>query len=282
MNFEKLRYKDLIWSNEDVRRHMAYGNNFQLKKWFEEDRKTETAKAIRSIIKNKLSHEEVLNIVSKRWNIKVADDWNKNFRDKELNSENIINWYNKNVLYTVEIMEDNSKQNLDWWRFIITTISKYKNNKLNILDYGCGTGDIAVLVRSYYSGGKIVLADISNVMMKFTKFRLDERKVDDYEIIDLKKSKISNQKFDVIFCTDVLEHVVNPIEILENLNKFAKLDTFFYIMTTFSDFERTPYHLRQNEGKGREVGKYLRSNGWVLGQGWFPPTFGKLYIKKEL
>lgn len=286
MNYEKLKYKDLTISANSVKELMV--NRFDKEKpkgWFIEARKDITEKILNRMF------ELPSSIVDDRWGKKASDDWNSYFAINNKNEQEIINWYNDCGIYPIEIMEVNSKSNIDWWRFVYTVLDKYKNEiNINILDYGCGTGDIAVLTHEFWGNGNFYAADVSDIMLSFACNMLDIleiNKIDGFHKLDLRKITKSNSdrvmelRPDVIFCTDVLEHVIDPISILEKFNAISKKETLLFLMHTFSDFEATPYHLEANKGMGRTVGKYLRSNGWKFLQGWFPPTYGKLYVKGE-
>lgn len=290
MKYYVIKYKDLLYSGEEIRNIMAIKSLLQFKLfdtnkrgWFVKNRKLEITEIL-----HKMAHTPfvtTLDFVDERWNKKEADNWNNYFKDKKMTQENLNKWYNSNMFYPIEIMATNTTANIDWWRFILTVLKKYKNPYNNvILDYGCGTGDIAILTKNWYNkkNSFFVFADISDIMLDITQQRLLLRNIKYTVRCNLKQSNIDNftNVYDIIFCTDVLEHVSDPFEILEKLNKVSKKETFLFLMHTFSDFENTPYHLKMHQGKGREVGKWLRNNNWRLLQTWFPPTYGKLYVKE--
>lgn len=86
-----------------------------------------------------------------------------------------------------------------------------KNNFQSILDYGCG---------------KSILIDTLKKRLSITTFKYDPA-------IHLYKDK-PKQKFDLVICTDVLQHI--PLDDLENVLKDISIYgdfIFFHIRTTF-------------------------------------------------
>ncbi|MBN1481358.1 methyltransferase domain-containing protein [candidate division KSB1 bacterium] len=95
-----------------------------------------------------------------------------------------------------------------------------------ILDFGCGTGGISVELSSAYAS--------------VTAFDLDERKL---EILQKKISKKEHQikivntlpdslqKFDAIILLDVIEHLLDPVNTLNDLYKRLNPDGIIYLST---------------------------------------------------
>jgi SAM-dependent methyltransferase len=86
----------------------------------------------------------------------------------------------------------------------------FKSRRLDILDYGGGGGQFALVCRSHFPGATVYITDISdgslleeyrplNVQIPFKEFNDDRR------------------TFDVIFLNDVFEHVSDPVQVLQQL-----------------------------------------------------------------
>jgi 2-polyprenyl-3-methyl-5-hydroxy-6-metoxy-1,4-benzoquinol methylase len=83
-------------------------------------------------------------------------------------------------------------------------------NGLNILDIGCGKGDFSYLLKS--QGANVIGLDINEEAIKFS----NEIGVKAIHYNDM--STLGNLKFDIIIMNDVIEHPLEPLEMLE----FAK------------------------------------------------------------
>ena len=92
-----------------------------------------------------------------------------------------------------------------------------------VLDYGGGAGDLCLILAN--QGLEVNYADVEGRTYDFAKwlFAKNNHKI---AMINLSQEKIS-QKYDTIFCIDVIEHVTNPKEVLkdffDHLNPNGKL-----------------------------------------------------------
>lgn len=96
--------------------------------------------------------------------------------------------------------------------------------ELDILDYGGGGGQFALIVRSHFPMARVYVTDICdaallsewsplNIQVRFSDFSSDER------------------KFDRIFLNDVFEHVDDPIGLLVDLKTRLKSNGIIFIDT---------------------------------------------------
>jgi len=89
---------------------------------------------------------------------------------------------------------------------------KYINNKFNILDFGCGSGEFLKLIECKYKVG----IEIN----KFSQKKLKTRKIPFVSRIEHVQKKI---KFDTIFALSVVDHLTDPISFIKKLsNKLKK------------------------------------------------------------
>lgn len=116
--------------------------------------------------------------------------------------EQVLEWYSKASFYN----HDNFTNMI---RFVMDESCKGK--KLDILDYGGGGGQFALVCRSLFPESQVHITDISdeslleewgslNIQISFKDFDGDSR------------------KFDFIFLNDVFEHVSDPLFVLRQLS----------------------------------------------------------------
>ena len=116
-------------------------------------------------------------------------------------TEKVVEWYSESSFF-------NHSNFTNMLRF--TMDESFKNRKLDILDYGGGGGQFALVCRSHFPESTVYITDISdnalleawkplNVQIRFKDFASDQR------------------KFDVIFLNDVFEHVSDPLFVLRQL-----------------------------------------------------------------
>ena len=87
---------------------------------------------------------------------------------------------------------------------------KFMKQNSNILDFGCGTGELLEMINTKKKVG-IEINPYSILMLK-------KKKIVHYENLN----QLKNKKFDLIFALSVLDHLENPFEILKNFKKYLK------------------------------------------------------------
>ena len=87
-----------------------------------------------------------------------------------------------------------------------------------LLDYGCGIG--ADGLRMLEHGYRVEFADFDNPSVAFLRWRLEQRGCD-ARVHDVEGDIPGG--FDVAYCFDVLEHIDEPIEVLERLESLADI-----------------------------------------------------------
>ncbi len=96
-------------------------------------------------------------------------------------------------------------------RFFINLEKKFKRKFNKILDLGTGNGRYAISGKSIFSTSTVDAVDFSPSPPYLLK---DNNEINYYFIEDFYKQ---NKKYDLILLRHVLEHVIDPVQFLENL-----------------------------------------------------------------
>lgn len=96
-------------------------------------------------------------------------------------------------------------------------IKKINKKKITILDAGCGEGFITNLIAKTFPHVKVDGIDISKDALKFASQK--ETKNCRYLNLDIKN--LTNEKYDIVICTEVLEHLSDFSSVLKKLENVA-------------------------------------------------------------
>lgn len=121
----------------------------------------------------------------------------------------------------------------------IETIINLSPSQGSFLDVGTGTGWIAIGVAKYSSEVEVVGVDLSEPMLKVAaKNALNEGVGGKTKFIsgDAKNLPFENETFDSVFCHNMLHHVPNPIEMVNEMARVIKKDGAILIR----DLKRLP------------------------------------------
>tara|TARA_B100000925_G_scaffold129363_1_gene96875 strand:+ start:4885 stop:5742 length:858 start_codon:yes stop_codon:yes gene_type:complete len=106
--------------------------------------------------------------------------------------------------------------------FYIFNLKKIFYKKKDILDYGCGSGEFAIALSSFYKKKNIFTADV---------FKLDKQfipEVKKHYLIN--KNELNGKKFDIILMRHVFEHIFNLDDFLKKIKKnFKNKDSLLVI-----------------------------------------------------
>ncbi|OGM32975.1 hypothetical protein A3D01_05625 [Candidatus Woesebacteria bacterium RIFCSPHIGHO2_02_FULL_39_13] len=153
---------------------------------------------------------------------------------------------------------------------ILNQVLRNKNN-LDILDFGCGSGTLSLYFAS--KGNNVVGIDISPKVIRTAKAsasRLDLRKELNFFTLNEGKRKIKGQRFDLILCIEVLEHIKNDEVLLRFFSSHLKKSGYLILSTPSKNaplykigltknFDKRVGHLRRYNLKSLEK-VFLRAN----------------------
>lgn len=151
---------------------------------------------------------------------------------------------------------------------LIRNYIKRKNQKIeNIIDFGCGS---AFKLNKYLGDPKVSITGVDqSFAIKlgkecYPKFTWIE---DDFS----RESTIEFPDYDVIISSDVIEHLVNPLYLLNRIKKCSHSDSVIFISTPERDLVRgfdsfgppeNQKHVR--EWNKQEFGRFLKEEGFEI------------------
>lgn len=195
----------------------------------------------------KWSREEVLSCWGEKGTEKIKQKWEK---ESPKTKEDIINYYNTLDLYIPELSSWHAMvKNIDHLKNVEFLQLCLKSNCSSFLDYGAGIGSSGLVF--YYYGFSVTLADISDVMLNYSKWRFQRHNAK-ARFIDLKKMSIGENLYDCITAIEVLEHVSNPVDAMRKIYKALKSGGYVFVTTPFFKDEKRPQHLVHDMNTAKE------------------------------
>ncbi|MDA3815281.1 MAG: methyltransferase domain-containing protein [Patescibacteria group bacterium] len=229
MLYGALKIKNLILQNKNLSPKKSA--LLELSKYFKKHTQT---------IKNKMLVEKP-----------VAEDWKRISPDVN-DEDSIVNFYIKTDSYIYELMAANHIIQTLFSYYVLSKKIENKNIK-NILDYGAGAGTLCILFKKL--GYEITYADLPGKLFDYAKWRFKERCLK-VPMINITKGKIS-KKYDCIISTEVVEHVLRPKDLIQELKKMLKKNGILIISESCSYTKEFSTHLESNKIFGGE--KFIKT-----------------------
>jgi tetratricopeptide (TPR) repeat protein len=149
-----------------------------------------------------IAHSFKANIIKSTLRIQSAIEYNSKENVNELYSNPIL-WKSdllpETLNYYDDIIQIGSNKGIDY-------------NGKHIADIGCGTGHLLLSLSRHYSPSSLTGFDFSPAALKVANEVIPQAKLTEFDIY-----KGTSQKFDIVFSTDTLEHLLYPERALKNL-----------------------------------------------------------------
>jgi SAM-dependent methyltransferase len=110
-------------------------------------------------------------------------------------------------------------------------ILEHIDEKSNVLDLGCNLGDISFIIAQ--KANKVVGVDYNEVAISLARNRYKKDNLDFYFGEAIEYLKHSNERFDILILSHILEHLDHPKDFLETFK-----DSFDKIYIEVPDFDR--------------------------------------------
>ena len=152
-------------------------------------------------------------------------------------------------------------------------ISKYNKDRTTALDYGCGSGNLTVLLTENFQG--VTATDLSGKMLEITSRRFSGNS----KVKVLPLNELKDLKFDLIICSSVIEYCDDDAELFNNLssclaksgvliitfpNRFGFLQLLnryilrFFIMDNYTKYQKHTYTVSRIESLVSDIGFELK------------------------
>jgi 2-polyprenyl-3-methyl-5-hydroxy-6-metoxy-1,4-benzoquinol methylase len=143
----------------------------------------------------------------------IRDRWNEGVAPER--RESIETFYDEAEAYIYDLM---------WWHtladddsplaYVVALQFGQQHGCRSCLDFGAGVGSGNVLFCT--SGIDVTGADISSVLLAFSRWRLELRGLA-AKFIDTKVDLLPSGAFDMVMAMDTFEHLVDPVQTVEQL-----------------------------------------------------------------
>jgi len=105
------------------------------------------------------------------------------------------------------------------YALLLKYLEKKRNGKLNILNAGCGSGDLSILLAQ--AGHKVLGIDPSDEYIDLAKLRASQNGVScEFKVASIEE--LDYAKYDCVIATDVLEHIKDDYTAMKKLYDSTK------------------------------------------------------------
>lgn len=90
---------------------------------------------------------------------------------------------------------------------LIRSIPFENSKSINVLDLGCGTGNITKGVKNRYPQAHVTCVDLAESMIKITQYKLAEYEDIEYHVADLRDFQYVENNYDLIISSMAMHHL---------------------------------------------------------------------------
>jgi len=175
--------------------------------------------------------------------------------------ENTTKYYNKRFGNSSFSITESDRMR---WRMIekkLVKILSFYDNQPDILDFGCGEGWLSSNLSKY---GKVTGVDISDKSIEAAK-----KKYPSINFIHLDASSTESveqkikERFDIIVSSEVIEHIDNQKEYLNNIYSLFKKENGVLILTTPNGRWKNNYFFGERKNWGQPYEFWLTPNDFI-------------------
>lgn len=189
-----------------------------------------------------------------------------------MNLLNFYNNYHKKNSYYSKIIDDNNFTYFYHLRAIRLLFNTTLKINANILDIGCGVGALSLYLAG--RGAQVVGVDLSSDAIQIANNAKKQLKLNNVVFLRQSAEEFvkTNHKFDVIICSEVIEHIHEDKVFLKKLRKLLKakgvlllstpsINAPLYRLGLLKKFDLKVGHLRRYDSNGLQL--ILKSCGFL-------------------
>jgi SAM-dependent methyltransferase len=193
---------------------------------------------------------------------RFREEWLQTVTDQH-DPEALIQFYNQSDTELFELIEWHASDPIHYRTLIVRDLADGRPGR-GYLDYGSGIGNDAMVLAD--AGFDITVADISDVLLAFAVWRLRRRGYS-VRMIDLKRESLPRDRFDLVACFDVLEHIPRPLDVVRNIRAALRANGLLVMHAPFAEDPEHPMHVVHRD----IVTPRMRSLGFQPIDCRFPP-----------
>ena len=189
----------------------------------------------------------------------LNEEWNRIVGDSS-DSSQVVRFYNESRAELFEQIAWHSTEPIHHRSLICADMAATLPGR-DFLDFGSGIGSNALVFG--LQGFRITLADVADPLRNFARWRCERRGVP-AAAIDLKHEALPKQRYDVITCFDVLEHVPDPLKAVQSMRDALRPGGILFLYAPFGFDPERPMHIVHND----PVAAKIRSLGFAIKHDW--------------
>ena len=141
--------------------------------------------------------------------------------------------------------------------------------KGRVLDWGCGIAEPSI--RCARKGLDVTAVDLEgSKTLEYARWRFKKHNVD-------MKTEIEG-KYDTIICLDVLEHMEEPMGLIDYFASILNGGGILVLTTFFHQAAFLPMHLKKNEWLAEAFPHEMKQRGWEHVYGDYNPLFDNTHV----
>src|SRR5436190_2739612 len=187
------------------------------------------------------------------------DEWRRLVTDPD-DAAQVTRFYNESRLEIFEQIAWHAGEDIHHRSFVCADLVAGRPGR-DFLDYGSGIGSNAIVFG--LAGFRVTLADIADPLLGFAKWRCERRGIA-VRTIDLKRQSPEKDRYDVISCFDVLEHIPRPLGALRNMRRGLRPGGILFLYAPVGRDPERPQHVVHDDAFMRRI----RSLGFQFRIDW--------------
>lgn len=187
------------------------------------------------------------------------DEWNRMVTDPS-DPEQLLRFYNESQAELFEQIAWHASEPIHHRSIVCVDLASTLAGR-EFLDYGSGIGSNALVFG--LAGFQVTLADVADPLRNFARWRCERRGIR-VRVIDLKRESLERERYDVVTCFDVLEHVPNPLSAVRRMRDALRTGGIFFLYAPFGFDPERPMHVVHDD----PVSPRIRSLGFDIKYEW--------------